>query len=82
MSYGDEPDLDTVENASSSASVCFETKCDAKGFSRNRILFGAPGTGKSFTLNKEAKKLLADGGHEERVTVITSYSIHYTKLYD
>lgn len=74
VSYGDEPDLDTVENASSSASVCFETKCDAKGFSRNRILFGAPGTGKSFTLNKEAKKLLADGGHEERVTFHPDYS--------
>lgn len=41
---------------------------------RNRIIFGAPGTGKSFTLNKEAKELLADGGHEERVTFHPDYS--------
>jgi len=43
-------------------------------FARNRILFGAPGTGKSFTLNGEAKKLLADGGYEERVTFHPDYS--------
>ena len=34
-------------------------------FSRNRILFGAPGTGKSFTLNHEKDLLLADGGEYE-----------------
>lgn len=33
---------------------------------RNRILFGAPGTGKSFTLNHEKDLLLADGGEYER----------------
>lgn len=74
VSYDDEPDLDTVESDSSSASLCFETECDAKGFSHNRILFGAPGTGKSFTLNKEEKELLADGGHKERVTFHPDYS--------
>ncbi len=74
VSYNDEPDMDTMENTSNSVDVCFETKCDSKGFSRNRILFGAPGTGKSFILNKEAKKLLADGGHEERVTFHPDYS--------
>lgn len=74
VSYSDEPDMDTMENTSNSVDVCFETKCDSKGFSRNRILFGAPGTGKSFTLNKEAKELLADGGHEERVTFHPDYS--------
>ena len=74
VSYDNEPDSYTVESASSSASLCFETKCDAKRFSRNRILFGAPGTGKSFTLNKEAKELLVDGGHEERVTFHPDYS--------
>ncbi len=42
--------------------------------SRNRILFGAPGTGKSFTLNKEAKELLSDYGYEERVTFHPDYS--------
>lgn len=43
-------------------------------FSRNRILFGAPGTGKSFTLNHEKDLLLADGGEYERVTFHPDYS--------
>lgn len=41
---------------------------------RNRIIFGAPGTGKSFTLNKEKAELLADGGTYERVTFHPDYS--------
>lgn len=41
---------------------------------RNRILFGAPGTGKSFTLNREKDILLADGGEYERVTFHPDYS--------
>ena len=41
---------------------------------RNRILFGAPGTGKSFTLNHEKDLLLADGGEYERVTFHPDYS--------
>ena len=72
VSYDDEQNLVLAEDSSGSASLCFETKCDAKKHSRNRILFGAPG--KSFTLNKEAKKLLVDGGHEERVTFHPDYS--------
>ena len=43
-------------------------------FPRNRILFGAPGTGKSFTLNREKDLLLADGGEYERVTFHPNYS--------
>lgn len=43
-------------------------------FSRNRILFGAPGTGKSFTLNHEKDDLLTDGGEYERVTFHPDYS--------
>lgn len=43
-------------------------------FPRNRILFGAPGTGKSFTLNREKDLLLADGGEYERVTFHPDYS--------
>lgn len=41
---------------------------------RNRILFGAPGTGKSYTLNREKDLLLADGGEYERVTFHPDYS--------
>ena len=41
---------------------------------RNRILFGAPGTGKSFTLNREKDTLLAAGGEYERVTFHPDYS--------
>lgn len=43
-------------------------------FGRNRILFGAPGTGKSFTLNREKDNLLANGGEYERVTFHPDYS--------
>lgn len=41
---------------------------------RNRILFGAPGTGKSFTLNRDKNSLLANGGEYERVTFHPDYS--------
>ena len=42
---------------------------------RNRILFGAPGTGKSFVLDKEAKKLVnCDEECYERVTFHPDYS--------
>ena len=40
----------------------------------NRIVFGAPGTGKSFTLNKEKDELIAGGGLCERVTFHPEYS--------
>lgn len=43
-------------------------------YPRNRILFGAPGTGKSFTLNREKDTLLANGGEYERVTFHPDYS--------
>lgn len=44
------------------------------GIERNRILFGAPGTGKSYTLNKQVKELLKNGGSYERVTFHPDYS--------
>lgn len=45
-------------------------------FGRNRILFGAPGTGKSYTVNKEAKELLGEDNETdyERVTFHPDYS--------
>ena len=46
-----------------------------KKFSSNRILFGAPGTGKSYTLNKDTKDILKDTtGSYERVTFHPNYS--------
>ena len=53
--------------------IRFETGL-ASAQPRNRILFGAPGTGKSFTLNREKNLLLADGGEYERVTFHPDYS--------
>lgn len=43
---------------------------------RNRIFFGAPGTGKSYTMNKERKELLGDDNETdyERVTFHPDYS--------
>lgn len=41
---------------------------------RNRIIFGAPGTGKSFKLNDDKDHLLEFGGEYERVTFHPDYS--------
>ena len=45
-------------------------------FSRNRILFGAPGTGKSFSINRDRIELLGEGNEDdyERVTFHPDYS--------
>lgn len=45
-------------------------------YSRNRIIFGAPGTGKSYRLNKDREELLKDGNEKnyERVTFHPDYS--------
>lgn len=52
------------------------------GYPRNRILFGAPGTGKSFTLKREAEALLASGGGQERITFHPDYSYaHFVGAY-
>lgn len=53
----------------------YSTEYESK-FSRNRIVFGAPGTGKSFTLNKECKELLGKDWETnyERVTFHPDYS--------
>ncbi|MGX7092568.1 AAA family ATPase [Hutsoniella sourekii] len=45
-----------------------------QGLPRNKIIFGAPGTGKSFRLNEEKDALLKDGGEYERVTFHPDYS--------
>ncbi len=43
-------------------------------FEYNRIFFGAPGTGKSYVLDKEKDILLREGGEYERVTFHPDYS--------
>lgn len=45
--------------------------CD---FERNRIVFGAPGTGKSFQLEEDREKIVAAGGNYERVTFHPDYT--------
>ena len=53
-------------------------------FERNRILFGAPGTGKSYTINKEAKELIGENNEDdyERVTFHPDYAYaHFVGTY-
>lgn len=55
-------------------SIRFHTGIVSK-FSRNRILFGAPGTGKSFKLDADRNELLGDNSDGfERVTFHPEYS--------
>ena len=63
----------TSAKAEPSQDICYSTGYQSD-YPRNRILFGAPGTGKSFTLNHEKNLLLADGGEYERVTFHPDYS--------
>lgn len=55
--------------------IRFETGYESP-FSRNRILFGAPGTGKSFTINNDREELLGADNEDdyERVTFHPDYS--------
>lgn len=63
--------VEVEENDNTPTELIYNTKCDGKGFSRNRILFGAPGTGKSYTLNKERKILLYndENADEEKINM-------------
>ena len=55
--------------------ICYKTSLNTN-FSRNRIIFGAPGTGKSYTLNKECEELIGEDNEAdyERVTFHPDYS--------
>jgi len=62
--------LETEEYIEPNYNTGFE--CD---FERNRIVFGAPGTGKSYKLKQESEELLdCAENHMERVTFHTDYS--------
>ena len=59
----------TSENA-----IVYKTAMPASHFPYQRIIFGAPGTGKSFWLNEDNDELLENGGDYERVTFHPDYT--------
>lgn len=54
--------------------LIFNTGLVTEKFDWNRIIFGAPGTGKSWQLNADKDKLLENGGEYERVTFHPDYT--------
>lgn len=67
-------DLGEVQETEGVKMITFESNIDCD-LPRNRILFGAPGTGKSHTLNKEVDELVSSANAEfERVTFHPDYS--------
>lgn len=54
--------------------IKYETGYENDKYSRNRIIFGAPGTGKSYNLNIQKDELIAEGGEYERVTLHPNYT--------
>lgn len=54
-------------------SLIYNTSIETK-HERNRIIFGAPGTGKSYALKEDCEKLMEDDGSYERVTFHPDYS--------
>ncbi|EAA0054515.1 AAA domain-containing protein [Listeria monocytogenes] len=64
-----------------SPALIFNTELESD-FPHNRIIFGAPGTGKSFTLDTDKDELLSNGGEFERVTFHEDYSYaHFVGTY-
>lgn len=66
---------DDREEAEESMELKYETGLTSE-YKRNRILFGAPGTGKSFTINSDRVELLGKDNEDdyERVTFHPDYS--------
>lgn len=80
--YGEDLDISLEENPDQIREetpavkpISFITRYKSS-FERNRILFGAPGTGKSYTVNKESKELIGSDNEDdyERVTFHPDYS--------
>jgi len=74
----DENDKDEIDSVSNEGIKPFielnfatNVACD---FERNRIVFGAPGTGKSFQLEEDREKIVEMGGNYERVTFHPEYT--------
>lgn len=72
--------LALINNCKDNTELKFESKYKVflddytKSFPHNQIIFGAPGTGKSFYSEKRRKELLKKGGGYERVTFHPDYS--------
>lgn len=68
-------ELDDEHTEKDFKKYAYKTGYNSK-FGRNRIIFGAPGTGKSFLINKERKNLIGDNNEEdyERVTFHPDYT--------
>ncbi len=71
------PDEELSDNTIDVKKIRFKTDLQSD-FSRNRIVFGAPGTGKSYSINKDRKTLVGDTEESEefyeRVTFHPDYS--------
>lgn len=67
-------DDDRIEEEDENMELVFNTDIKTK-YERNRIVFGAPGTGKSYGLKDDCEKLMADTtGTYERVTFHPDYT--------
>lgn len=75
VNYGYDKESNESSEVVISDGIIFNTGYESP-FSRNRILFGAPGTGESFTINSDRVELLGEGNEEdyERVTFHPDYS--------
>jgi hypothetical protein len=73
VNYGYENEKSEDISAANQISYVTDWK---SSYPRNRILFGAPGTGKSFIINRDRKRLLGEDNEEdyERVTFHPDYS--------
>ena len=71
--YGLRLTIDALSAGSISGSINYSTNVSSV-YPHNRIIFGAPGTGKSFTLNKEMRSLVPNDESFERVTFHPDYS--------
>lgn len=64
---------DDRESSKTYIPLVFNTGINTK-YERNRIVFGAPGTGKSYGLKKDCEDLMQDTDNFERVTFHPDYS--------
>lgn len=75
--YGEETESEELDNSEAEETympLVFNTEIETK-YERNRIVFGAPGTGKSYELKEDCEDLLKDtNGSYERVTFHPDYS--------